>query len=293
MVWDKRKIAIVAGLGILFVFEIILAIYILFPSTPELPEIATLPAVTSQLVQPIEPPTEQPNFTPTQTIEPSPTQAPAATPTELLPITLETICIPQETKRDYGRVTKVIDGDTIEVEIEGLHYSVCYIGMDTPEDTSQVFGFEAALRNSELVLGKEVILVKDISETDRYDRLLRYVLVGDTFVNYVMVEEGFANAVINPPDVACEQTFREAEQEAIDKCRGIWCPTATPLPTPPAAIPSLDSVCDPSYPDPGVCIPSYPPDLDCRDIGHRGFTVLPPDPHGFDDDNDGLGCESG
>ena len=46
-------------------------------------------------------------------------------------------------------------------------------------------------------------------------------------------------------------------------------------------------MCDPSYPD--VCIP--PPDLDCRDIPYRRFRVLPPDPHGFDRDRDGIGCE--
>ena len=48
--------------------------------------------------------------------------------------------------------------------------------------------------------------------------------------------------------------------------------------------------CDPSYPD--VCIPSSPPDLDCKDISDTGFTVLSPDSHGFDRDGDGVGCES-
>ena len=48
--------------------------------------------------------------------------------------------------------------------------------------------------------------------------------------------------------------------------------------------------CDSSYPD--VCIPAYPPDLNCGDIPHRRFAVLQPDPHGFDRDNDGVGCES-
>jgi micrococcal nuclease len=48
--------------------------------------------------------------------------------------------------------------------------------------------------------------------------------------------------------------------------------------------------CDPSYP--GVCIPPYPPDVDCGDIPYEDFTVLPPDPHGFDGDGDGIGCES-
>lgn len=48
--------------------------------------------------------------------------------------------------------------------------------------------------------------------------------------------------------------------------------------------------CDPSYPT--VCIPPPPPDLDCKDIPFRRFKVLPPDPHRFDGDHDGIGCES-
>lgn len=63
-------------------------------------------------------------------------------------------------------------------------------------------------------------------------------------------------------------------------------PTATPVP--PAAVGR--SGCDESYPD--VCIPPYPPDLDCGEIGYRRFKVVGSDPHGFDRDNDGIGCES-
>ena len=67
-------------------------------------------------------------------------------------------------------------------------------------------------------------------------------------------------------------------------------PTGTPVvPDDPAPDPRVD--CSPSYPT--VCIPPYPPDLNCGDITFRRFTVLPPDPHGFDGDNDGVGCESG
>jgi len=50
------------------------------------------------------------------------------------------------------------------------------------------------------------------------------------------------------------------------------------------------SNCDPSYPT--VCIPPPPPDLDCKDIPYRNFVVLPPDPHHFDGDGDGIGCET-
>lgn len=50
--------------------------------------------------------------------------------------------------------------------------------------------------------------------------------------------------------------------------------------------------CDPVYPDEDVCIPSPPPDLDCGEIEYDNFTVREPDPHRFDGDNDGIGCES-
>ena len=61
--------------------------------------------------------------------------------------------------------------------------------------------------------------------------------------------------------------------------------------TPPPTPTQEPSNCDLSYPT--VCIPPPPPDLDCKDIPYRRFTVLPPDPHNFDGDGDGIGCESG
>lgn len=71
-------------------------------------------------------------------------------------------------------------------------------------------------------------------------------------------------------------------------------PTQTPKPTNtprPTATATRSGNCDPAYPT--VCIPPPPPDLDCPDIEYRNFTVLPPDPHGFDgNDNDGIGCET-
>src|SRR6476661_4204892 len=62
-------------------------------------------------------------------------------------------------------------------------------------------------------------------------------------------------------------------------------PTRTPIP-----LPVLTPVCDPAYPD--FCIPSPPPILACKDLTYKGFRVLPPDPHGFDGDHDGIGCET-
>ena len=66
--------------------------------------------------------------------------------------------------------------------------------------------------------------------------------------------------------------------------------SATPTTTVPVTIqPLVSGTCDASYPD--VCIPPAPPDLDCGDVSYRRFTVLPPDPHGFDGDQNGVGCE--
>ena len=77
-----------------------------------------------------------------------------------------------------------------------------YIGIDTPEQGETGYG-PSANKNTELVYGKYVTLIKDVSEVDQYNRLLRYVVVGDIFVNYELVRSGLANADDYPPDSAC------------------------------------------------------------------------------------------
>lgn len=144
---------------------------------------------------------------------------------------------------------------------------------------------EATLANQNLVNSKTVTLVKDVSETDRYDRILRYVLVGDIFVNYELVRQGYAQASTYPPDVACSEFFAQAQSQAQSENEGLWIPVPTQVKSS-----GMSGNCDPSYP--GVCIPPPPPDLDCKDITYRRFQVLPPDPHRFDGDHDGIGCES-
>ncbi|KPL76604.1 hypothetical protein AC812_04590 [Bellilinea caldifistulae] len=200
-------------------------------------------------------------------------------------------CVPQNTKRETGTVTRVIDGDTIDVRIGNQTFRVRYIGIDTPERGDFYF-YQSTEANRRLVEGKKVTLVKDVSEVDRYDRLLRYVFVGDVFVNHELVRQGYAYAYTYPPDVACADIFVAAQRAARELERGLWKPTPTYAP-PPAVLPPAgvsSGNCHPSYP--GVCIPPPPPDLDCKDIPFRRFKVLPPDPHRFDGDNDGIGCES-
>ena len=85
--------------------------------------------------------------------------------------------------------------------------------MDAPEE-ERPFSLESYNANSTLVDQKEVILVKDVSETDQYDRLLRYVIVANDFVNLEMVRNGYASAETYPPDTACVDSILSAENEA-------------------------------------------------------------------------------
>ena len=119
------------------------------------------------------------------------------------------------------RVVRVIDGDTIEIA-SGAH--VRYIGIDTPETYPQVepFGLEAKAKNIELMEGKLVTLERDVSDTDKYGRLLRYVYVDGLFVNGELVRLGYAEAVSYPPDTRYQWQLELLEAEAKTAKRGIW-----------------------------------------------------------------------
>ncbi len=254
------------------------------PTSPPLPT-NTLPATES----------------PTETAAPLPTATSGQT-------ALGASCIPNNPPQT-GKVVEVVDGDTIRVALDetGLIHSVRYIGMDTPENTSQVdyFGAEAEAKNLELVYGKPVILIKDVSEMDPYGRLLRYVIVDNLFINYELVAQGYANTASYPPDIACIPTFQEAEQKASASKLGLWGapPTAAPLPAQ-VALPTqaIFPTQAPSGGGNAVCNCSGP-DLDCKAnfsthaeaqacynyCVSQGFG----DVFGLDgNDNDGLACES-
>jgi len=126
--------------------------------------------------------------TATPTTEPTPTSEPTFGPTG--PTTEAT-------------VVRVTDGDTIVVAYGGQQFKVRYIGMDTPETVDpnspvQWMGPQATTANAALVDGKTVFLEKDVSEVDRFDRLLRYVWLTDgaawTLVNLELVRQGVASA---------------------------------------------------------------------------------------------------
>ena len=149
------------------------------------------------------------------------------------------------------KVLRVIDGDTIEIE---GGQRVRYIGIDTPETVDprkpvQCFGVEASKKNKEMIEGKMARLEKDITDRDKYNRLLRYVWVGDTLVNLELVKQGFAHSYSYPPDVKYQEQFVAAEREAREAKRGLW--TACPLTPEQSPAPSVSPA---SAPEPNSCL---------------------------------------
>jgi micrococcal nuclease len=183
-------------------------------------------------------------------------------------------------------VTEVIDGDTIRVTFDDeTTATVRYIGIDTPETVHprrgvDCFGREASARNKELVENKRVHLEKDVSETDRYGRLLRYVYLEDgVMVNGTLVSEGYAQVSTFPPDVKYTDQFLQLQREARDANRGLWGACGGQVYTP---VPGL---------------PATGRDLDCNDFEYQedAQAVLeadPSDPHRLDGDRDGIACEA-
>lgn len=133
---------------------------------------------------------------------------------------------------DTVPVTKVVDGDTIEVSIDNTLYKVRLIGVDTPETVhpSQpkgCFGQEASTATKSLLANKKVLLEKDVSESDKYGRLLRYVYLpqadgSQIFVNDYLVREGYAQVLTYPPDVKFNAQFLEAQTQAKNMRKGLW-----------------------------------------------------------------------
>ncbi len=135
-------------------------------------------------------------------------------------------------KENIGRVlvSRVIDGDTLKIKIGEKEDTVRLIGINTPESvdprtTVECFGIESSDRMTELVEGKEVLVAKDPtqSERDKYNRLLAYVYLTDgTLLNQKMIEKGYAFEYTHIVPYEFQTEFKEAESEAREKGLGLW-----------------------------------------------------------------------
>lgn len=129
--------------------------------------------------------------------------------------------------RDSVKVTRVVDGDTLEVTLKGKKQKVRLIGIDTPETKKpntpvMYYGKEASDYTKKRLEGKTVELEWDVDRTDQYDRLLAYVWLGDEMFNRTLVQEGYARIATFPPNVKYVDLFKKDQETARSKGKGLW-----------------------------------------------------------------------
>lgn len=178
---------------------------------------ALLLAACTESTMPLPPPGETTSPATNSSDQPLPSSTPASVPSG-----------------DAATVTRVIDGDTIDVELRGRTVRVRIIGVDTPETKDprrgvQCYGREASAFTTKLLLGKRVVLVYDLERLDRYGRTLAYVyLIDATFVNLELVRLGYAQTLTIPPNVAHADEFTGAQRSARAAGLGLWNPATCP-----------------------------------------------------------------
>ncbi len=139
-----------------------------------------------------------------------------------------------EPRADLYKITKIVDGDTIAVDIAGKTETIRLIGINTPEivdpgKPAECFGKEASNKAKETLTGKSVKLEADSAqgERDKYNRLLRYIFLEDgTNFNKMMISDGFAYEYTYNIPYEYQDEFKQAEKEARESKRGLWAPNA-------------------------------------------------------------------
>jgi micrococcal nuclease len=225
------------------------------------------------------------------------------TPLAYAALTLMLIA-PSYAQLTTAKVESVKDGDTIYIKAGSKKIEVRLACIDAPESRQKPYGQQATDRLKQILPVNQSVQVRSI-ETDRYNRLVAEIYLNGRSVNLQMVQEGQA-VVYRRYLKSCESTknqYLQAEANAKGKKLGFWNQPnpvmpedfrrgkTTPSTSQPKPTPTIQAKqCDTSYPD--FCLKPNIPDLDCGDISYRRFKVLPPDPHGFDRDRDGIGCEN-
>lgn len=239
---------------------------------------------------------------PSSTSVPPTTAAPPSTTTTQTTPTTATQPVSSTAGTAEFMVRSITDGDTLVLS-DGRRLRLAQV--DAPE-TNECFGSESTKALSALAAGKTVTLRRPPTgpATDRYGRTLADVYVGGASVNEALVRNGDAEwyESFAHEDANLAERLRNAENEAKEARRGLWSACAAPAaatassatePSTTTAKPAAasGSNCDPAYPD--DCIPPPPPDLNCAHIGRKvRVDHRYGDPHGFDRDKDGWGCES-
>jgi micrococcal nuclease len=139
-------------------------------------------------------------------------------------------------------VSRIIDGDTIEILLEGQKEKVRLIGIDTPEsrlnkkakkdakrtntDVKEIKKMGIRAKNflkSIIKPGDGIRLEYDVTHRDQYGRILAYIYLSDgQMLNDLLVKEGYANTLTYPPNVRYEERFRESLRYARENKKGLW-----------------------------------------------------------------------
>lgn len=126
------------------------------------------------------------------------------------------------------RVDRVVDGDTIILNIDGVKERVRLIGVDTPEsvhpneEKNVEYGEIATAFTESSLEGRDVKLELDVQERDQYDRLLAYVYIGEEMFNKILLEEGHAMVSTYPPNVKYVEEFTALQKQAREEGKGLW-----------------------------------------------------------------------
>ncbi len=174
-----------------------------------------------------------------------------------------------------GQVTQVVDGDTIRVNEHSIRFALA----SAPElkDTG---GYEAQDFMDDICpVGSDALVDEDDGQTQgSHGRIVAVIYCNGMNLNEELLD---ANLGHLESEFCKDSEFAATEWAINHGCKD----SDSQL-----SIEVTEPDCDQSYPN--VCIPSPPPDLDCSDIEYRDFEVLQPDPHKFDGNYDGIGCES-
>jgi len=168
-----------------------------------------------------------------------------------------------------GKVTQVIDGDTIRINEHSIRFA-----LSSAPELGQRYGEEAREFIDKICpVGSEALVDEDDGQTQgSYGRIVAVIFCNGMNLNEELLDANLGHIASEFCQVSeFSSSFWAQKHGCSDE-------------------PLEPQNCDPSYPD--VCIPSPPPDLDCGEITHQNFEVLQPDPHRFDGDYDGIGCES-
>lgn len=194
------------------------------------------------------------------------------------PLTQPQTCLLNLDEILIGDVIDVLDGQSVQVIVQGQLMTISYAGISVPTSSTA--------KNRELVSGQQVVMVKDTSEVDPLGRLVRYVMIGDRFINFELVRMGYAQA-IDSPDQACADIFRVAEDEARAAQRVLWEPTTIPTLTfvPTVGVDPADMIaCDCSVR--WTCA-----DFTSQKKAQACYNACNDYSSRLDDDRDGLACE--